>query len=364
MPLAVALLGPTAALSQQTPPYLLRLAHESQADFACVLLESSGRFHYEEDDYGRSKVFEGELGPAQLEQVRKNVRELWSVTQSQIEEPVIPGGHDLFDVHFAQDGDWRRLLFRSRESQEPFVKALKPLLQWMQGLQKVPHSELSEDQGKKNCLPHRELTLKSRSEVEDSNHGSSKSMKTFGAPLVPAPTLPPHPPPASQPMTALLKLSLLTRETGKAEQKCALVLDDGRYRIERRTQTGSNNKVKIETRIAIGRMTPEESAALTGILNAPPLVKLKHREPAAGRVLRIRRTLLELAILRPAGTQELVLTDNTFNRDFFYVGDGDISHATSLLEFLKRNLQKTEIIADSPEQQNGCKEVPLKFAIR
>ncbi len=322
VPLAVALLGPTAALSQQTPPYLLRLAHESQADFACVLLESSGRFHYEEDDYGRSKVFEGELGSAQLEQVRKNVRELWSVTQSQIEEPVIPGGHDLFDVHFAQDGDWRRLLFRSRESQEPFVKALKPLLQWMQGLQKVPHSELSEDQGKKNCLPHRELTLKSRSEVEDSNHGSSKSMKTFGAPLVPAPTLPPHPPPASQPMTALLKLSLLTR------------------------------------------MTPEESAALTGILNAPPLVKLKHREPAAGRVLRIRSTLLELAILRPAGTQELVLTDNTFNRDFFYVGDGDISHATSLLEFLKRNLQKTEIIADSPEQQNGCKEVPLKFAIR
>src|SRR6266498_989694 len=165
LPVAALLAVPSAFSEAGHSSYALRMAHETANNTACVLLQQDGGFHYESGDRDNTSVYEGELTAAQLDAAEASAHTLSAISQDQIEEPLLHGSRDLLDIHFFQNGDVRELLFRSSESQEPFKTQLKPLRQWMDGLRKLPHRELSEDAGKNNCLPRRELVLKRRDEV-------------------------------------------------------------------------------------------------------------------------------------------------------------------------------------------------------
>jgi hypothetical protein len=344
-----ALLAASSAFSETGhAPYSLQIAHETVNDTACVLLQQNGAFHYESGDRNNTRVYEGELTAAQLGAAEARVQTLSAISQDQIEEPLLHGPRDLLDIHFFQNGDVKELLFRSGESQEPFKTRLKPLLQWMDGLRKLPHRELSEDAGKNNCLPRRELVLKRRDEV-------ISQPPLVRAPLAGRRISPPPAPPVAPPgVTPLVRLELLERNSSGALQRCALVASDGRYHFELRTQrTGRKD---VENRIALGQITAEEMQRLEKILDAPALATIRHHEPPDTMPLNIIGSVLELSIVRASEVQELVLTDTQHRNTFFYAGDGDISRAKALLQFVQENVEREKLRVTSSSELNGCSE--------
>src|SRR5690348_15005113 len=146
------------------PSYLLRLEHSSFESHSCALLQSTGAFHLEVDHDEQVKVFEGSVEPNQLLEIQRNLNSdpLVTLSQQKIEEPLIRTRHDELQITVFREDHWQDLLFRSSDSQQPFEQSLQPLVHWLDNLHKLPHRELSEDEGKNNCLPPKAIVLKKR----------------------------------------------------------------------------------------------------------------------------------------------------------------------------------------------------------
>jgi hypothetical protein len=346
--ISLIVLSASSAFSQdEKNPYVMRLAHEGVTGTACVLLQEDGAFHYETGDRYNTRVYEGEVPSAQLREVNDELRELLQLSQMQIEEPLIHGPYDIVDVGFTQEGAWRELLFRTVESQAPYRKSLQPLLQWMYRLHKLPRRELSEDAGKRNCLPRRKLRLIPRDEFSE-QPPTLKPGPGFAS------ARPPLVPKTAQ-VTPLLQLGSLTRSPHGAHQNCVLVASNGEYRFEARTQsTGSKT---VNTFLTKGQFAAEDLQTLQGLLNAPSLVNMRHHEPPGGMALNLMGSLLELYVSRGSGVQELILTDNTHRNTWFYAGDGDISRADPIVKFLREHVESNAMPATNAER-NGCTELP------
>jgi len=327
--------------------YVLRLAHENLAGTSCVLLQANGTFHYENGDRYYTKVYEGLVPESQLTEVSAILQRLSAVSQKQIEEPLIHGPYDLLDIGFTENGAWRELLFRTAESQVAYRNSVHPLLQWMDRLHKLPHRQFSEDAGKQNCLPRRRLRLIPRDEfVQQPPPPMPKP--SFGSRQ---PTLAPKPATIPAQVTPLLQLGMLTRNSLGARQSCTLVASDGQFRFEARAQsTGSMN---VKTSFATGRLADEDLQVLHSLLDAPALAKLRHHEPAGGVALNIMGQVIELYIVRGAGVQELILTDSTHRSTFFFGGDGDVSKAAALLNFIHQHFE-TKAQPGAGSERNGC----------
>ena len=351
LPTALLLILGRPALPGSKPDiYVLRIAHETDNETACILLQETGAFHYEIGDRDNTKVYEGQLSATQLSVVDENLQAVSGISQDQIEEPLIHGSSDLLDIHLFEDSHAKELLFRSSESQEPFKASLKPLLQWMNNLHKLPHRELSEDAGKNNCLPKRALALRNRDEVI--LQPPLPRTPLAGRRIAPPPTATAAPPPKRP----LMRLELLERSSGGAQQRCVLVGENGDYRFEERTQkTGSKNVIE---RIGRGQISAEEFEELEMALNDPSLARIRHHEPPGGIPINILGSVLDLSIQRASGIQDLILTDAKHRTTFFYSGDGDISHAEGLLKFVREQLEKDAAPPQSAGALNGCNALP------
>ncbi len=337
----------SAMCEKKTPEYLVRIAHETPNETACVLLASTGEFHYEAGDEN-VKVFEGKLATDRLESVRRDLLAFANTAQADIEEPLIHGPRDLLDIHFFQLRGAKELLFRSSESQQPYRASLKPLLQWMYSLPRLADRELTEDAGKQNCLPRSKIRLKTRNEVVPE------------PPLTRTPiagrriTVPPVgvAPASVQP---LVRFELLQKSSSVAQQRCALIADDGRYRFEYRSQKVGSKKV--ENRLALGRLAQQQLKRLRDLLDSPALVRIRHRDPPGGMPLNIMGAVLDLSIKRGSSFQDVTLTDNTHRNTFFYSGDGDIGAAKPLMDLIRGEIETMAHVADS-EALNGCDQLP------
>jgi hypothetical protein len=331
--------------------YVVRVAHEISTSTTCVLLDDSGAFHFESGDRGQTKVYEGKISPAQLDALRQNLGKLFEVQQADIEEPLIHGPRDVLDIHIFRNQGTQELLFRSHESQQAHVAELSPLLRWMGDLHKLPHRELSEDAGKRNCLPRGELVLKARGEVAPRSPDAPAPLAGGQiAPPVKA-AIPSHP--LIQP---LVRLALLEKTASGIRQTCTLVADDGRYRFERRFQ--KNGSQKVDNSLAGGRFSEPELNGLRKILDSPALAGIRHREPPDGMPLNIQGIVLELSIHRESGLQDLILTDSTRRSTFFYPGDADIGTARPLLGFVRTQVEPRSAPAGKVSDLNGCSQLP------
>ena len=346
-PLMVLLCLPATA-QEYSRTYLLRLDHETSNGTACVLLGNDGGFHYEADDFDKVKVYEGTLTSSQLASVRQDSQLLSRISQADIEEPLIRGSRNLLYIHVFPDEGTKELLFRSSESQQPFAKVLNPLLTWMAGLPKLSQRELSEDAGNQNCLPRGKLTLKRRGEI--SPQPPLARRPAAGGRIAPSPSAPQ--PPAVQPLVAL---DMTEKTSSVMRQTCALVGSNGQYRFEYRSQRVG--KKEVVNQIARGQITSEDLARLRELLDAPTLVRLRHREPPSGVPLNIMGSVLEFLISRPSGLQDLILTDSRHRSTFFYPGDGDISVADPVLKFTQEKLQPGAVTVPA-RQLNACSALP------
>lgn len=320
-------------------PYLLRLAHETSDRYSCVLLRTTGAFHAEANSGETTKVLEGTLDPDKLQTIEQNLLDpmLASLTQSQIEEPLIPSQEDRLEVSVVRNGEWQDLNFQSTDSQRPFARALRPLVRWMDDLHKLPHKKLSEDAGKNNCQPAKSLTLKNR------RLAAATSSQTRAQPG------------PSNRVSALLRLDSFSLKGGGAHQQCVLITENGRYRFEDRTQKAAGKPVK--TQILDGEISSADLQELRRVLDTPALAKLRHHEPPGGRIP-VMSDILDLTISRTTGDQKLFLSGG-FGREFgaFFGGDGPLTIADPLMQFLAEHVERNSTATPLDRSLgNGCSE--------
>ena len=353
------------ASGQTTPspyPYLLRLDHYGLDAHACALLQNTGAFHLEIDHGDEVKVFEGTISGGQLSNIQHdlNTDELALLSQQQIEEPILRTRHDKLQVTIFRGDGWQDLYFRSSDSQQPFKQSLQPLVHWLDGLHRVPHRELSEDAGRNNCLPPTVIALQRRGVVPSPEQDNAKiKMQVFSssAPSIMKPQSPQLTAMDSRPVQTLLHLFSQEIKSGNARERCFIVAEDGKFRLEDRVQKAGK---PVNTEVALGQMGAQDVQHLRQILDDPQLTKIKHREPPGGRnvPVPILGNMLELFIARPSGDQRIVLT-SAFGRPAFpafYGGDADFSAAGHLLKFLDERREKDKAVSQGSVARNGCIE--------
>ncbi len=338
-------------------PYLLRLEHNNSEDRVCVLLQKSGSFHLEIAQGDATRIFEGKVDTSELADLERDLDSptLATVSQKQIEEPLMRS-QDMLQLNVFRADHWQDLLFQSRESQEPFQKWLQPLLRWLDNLHKAPHQEFSEDAARNNCLPPREIVLKSRavSATPDSSHPKPIIASRVTAARTPQP----EPPQLSRPQSAavLLQLFSVNKNSEGAHQYCVIVAENGEYRFENRTQKNGSRQVK--TKVSKAGMTPEELRDFEQVLEDPALVKIGHQEPPGHTPVPVMGDMLNISIAHTNGIQKIILSSG-FNRrqmGFFYGGDADISVARPLLKFLSEHVENNKSGIVNPALRNDCQE--------
>jgi len=322
-------------------PYLLRLAHETSDRSSCVLLRTTGAFHVEADSGETTKVFEGKLDPKKLQTIEQTLRDpmLASLTQAQIEEPLIRTQEDWLQVSIVRNGEWQDVNFQSTDSQRPFEHALRPLVRWMNALHKLPHKKLSEDAGKNNCQPAKSFALEKRGfAAATSSETTAQSAR-------------------SDSVSALLRLHSFSKKGAGAHQQCVLITENGKYRFEDRTQKAVGKPV--ETQILDGEISSTDLEELRRVLDAPDLAKLRHHEPPGGRIpVMVMGDILDLTIARNTGDQKLFLSGG-FGREFgaFVGGDGPLTIADPLMRFLAEHVEKNSTATALDQSlRNDCSE--------
>ena len=338
----------------QPYPYLLRISHETYNDYSCALLQTTGAFHLEFAHGGDVKVHEGTTN---LEDVRKIQRilddpQLAELSQRNIEEPIVAGPTEKLQLTIYRRDHWQDLFFQSVESEEPFKQSLDRLAQWLDTVRNLPHKELSEDAGKQNCLPPREIVLKKR---------ESQSFPD----LTPTPKLGTKsvlkPPPLARPSamaTATPLLRIISASVGGADarQFCALIADNGRFRFENHLQkTGK----PVRTEIFSGHLSLEELSQLRTMLDTPALADIRHHEPRGSAAVPVMGNMVNLSIARPDGVQNIILS-SSYGREFgsFYGGDADIRSAGTLMEFLNHRLPEEKSGMLDKSARNDCTALP------
>ena len=339
-------------------PYLLRLEHSSFEGHSCALLQNTGAFHLEVTHDDDIKVFEGTIATNDLLKIESDLQSqaLLDLSQQQIEEPLIRARYDQLQVTIFRSDGWQDLFFRSSDSQQPFKQWLQSLAHWLDNLHKMPHHELSEDEGKNNCLPPRVIALKRRdSDLPPQPVTSKVTANLLYAGPAPQPQL--SQPIKQQPVRTLLHVYSFEMKSESAHETCVLVTDNGQYHFEDRTQkTGK----PMNTKIMGGRIKPDELQQLHQLLDDPALAKITHHQPPGHGGVPMMGDMWDISISRPTGVQQFVLSSR-FNRpDFpsFYSGDANLSTARPLLNFLSQYLESNQAAISDPASRNGCTEAP------
>lgn len=353
------LLLPVAAFAQVDglhSPYLLRLEHKTFNGHACAMLQESGVFHLEWGEGDSVKVAEGKMQPVELGKIEDALREpvLDHLTQNQIEEPLLRT-HDILTIDIFRRDHWQDVIFSSAQSQEPYRRSLQPLLRWLDDLHKFPHKDLSENEGRNNCLLPKKIALTTRGEKPKlpAAHMSRSSSPEQPAGAAQKPTEITRA--GETPVPVMLRLFSMSKKSAIAEERCLLVKENGAYRRELRVQQeGSGN---VRTKIYGGMMTAPELSELREILDEPALSSISHHKTSR-LVLPMSGEMLQLQIPRPSGVQEIVLSTTFARRDvpFFYSGDGAISSAGKLLQFLNDHVENHQSGSLDPHLRNQCTE--------
>ena len=303
------------------------------------------------------KVFEGAIPSSDLLELEAdlNAPELVGLSQQQIEEPLIRIRHDELQLTVLRSDGWQDLFFRSSDSQQPFERWLHPLVRWLDNLHKPPHRELSEDEGKNNCLPAKPIALRRRdAEVAPPSVTSKTDAHVLSAGPTPLPQS--QQPGKLSSIPALLRVYSFDMQAGSAHESCVLLGENGIYRFEDRTQkTGK----PVITKIGAGQIKPGEIQQLHQLLDDPALAKIEHHEPRGG-VVPVMSSLTEIFISRPAGVQHILLSPRFNQAGFspFYRGDADPSTAQPLRKFLSEHVENNTSGILDPGKRNGCSEAP------
>lgn len=329
------------AVGTATVPYLLRMEHLRSGQDVCVLVQRDGQYHLERlHPYG-IRVFEGNLphgAVASLESLLIKDR-LLRLQQSDIDVPLITGDLDNLFVSVVRSDHWQNLEFSSTESRKPYEEFLNPLLKWLDDLQKEKAKELTEESGRNNCLPPKEIQLRTRSgEKISSMHTEASAVRN----------------------SYILRTLTRRFDSSRIENSCVIIKDTGVYHV-RRSQQFARKETK--TTVLDGTFSAEVINALRVLIDADPFRKWPTENPPLARLQ--AATVTSLSIPREDRVQQItawryVFTPATHNLGSLRSGDlpGIDDHGTRLIkpldEWMKRNLPVEKEIPTSNPANPQC----------
>ncbi len=146
-------------------PYLLRMERLQSDQDLCVLVRDDGQYHVERLRTSGVRLFEGKLRDGALASLNDLLTkdELLHLQQSDIAASLTTQNRDQIFVSVLRSTHWQNLEFDSAASRKPYEEFLDPLLKWLDDLPKEKAKELTEESGRNNCLPSKEITLQTRS---------------------------------------------------------------------------------------------------------------------------------------------------------------------------------------------------------
>ncbi|HEX4425825.1 MAG TPA: hypothetical protein VH079_10525 [Terriglobales bacterium] len=278
-------------------PFLLRLEHTTGKSKVCVLLRRDGDFHLEHTQSDDTLVSEGQISQSELLKLKQTLDsdELQKLSQEKIVPPLLYSMNGQLQVNVFRTDHWQSLLFPDATSQVSFIQTLKPLVTWLNTLHSEPHREVSEDAGKNNCLPPKELKLTIR--VGESAVPAADAVST----VTPAASGKPQ---FNQPNPFLMRYSRDRVSNGNLDRTCVIVNPSGRYRMEIGNQPAT---FKMKTAVFEGSITDDQLKELVQLLDAPDLKTLHHQNRIAG-VTVVDADVVSLAIPREDETQQLIFS--------------------------------------------------------
>ena len=329
------------AVGTTTVLYLLRMERLRSDQDVCVLVQRDGQYHLERlHPYG-IRVFEGKLpngALASLESLLMKDR-LLRLQQSDIDIPLITGDLDNLFVSVLHRDHWQNLEFSSAESRKPYEEFLNPLLKWLDDLQKEKAKELTEESGRNNCLPPKEIQLQTRSgEKISSMHTEASAVR--------------H---------AYILRTLTRRfDSSRIENSCVIIRDTGVYHVRRSQQLA---RKETKTTVLDGTFSAEAIDSLRVLIDADQLRKWPTENPPLARLQ--AATVTNLSIPREDRVQQItvwryVFTPATHNLGSLRSSDlpGIDDHGTGLIrsldEWMKRNLPMEKEIPTSNPANPQC----------
>ena len=322
-------------------PYLLRMERLRSDQDVCVLVQRDGQYHLERlHPYG-IRVFEGKLpngALASLESLLMKDR-LLRLQQSDIDIPLITGDLDNLFVSVLHRDHWQNLEFSSAESRKPYEEFLNPLLKWLDDLQKEKAKELTEESGRNNCLPPKEIQLQTRSgEKISSMHTEASAVR--------------H---------AYILRTLTRRfDSSRIENSCVIIRDTGVYHVRRSQQLA---RKETKTTVLDGTFSAEAINSLRVLIDTDQVRKWPTENPPLARLQ--AATVTNLSIPREDRVQQItvwryVFTPATHNLGSLRSSDlpGIDDHGTGLIrpldEWMKRNLPLEKEIPTSNPANPQC----------
>jgi hypothetical protein len=329
------------AVGTATVPYLLRMERLRSDQDVCVLVQRDGQYHLERlHPYG-IRVFEGKLRNGALASLESLLMEdrLLRLQQSDIDVPLITGDLDNLFVSVLRPDHWQNLQFNSAESRKPYEEFLNPLLKWLDALQKEKAKELTEESGRNNCLPPKEIQLQTRSgDKIHSMHAEASAV------------------------THAYILRTLTRrfDSSRIENSCVIIRDTGVYHVRRSQQLA---RKETKTTVLDGTFSVEAVNSLRVLIDADPLRKWPTENPPLARLQ--AATVTNLSIPREDGVQQITVWRYVFAPATHNIGSlrsGDLpgidDHGTRLIrpldEWMKRNLPIEKEIPTSNPANPQC----------
>ena len=321
--------------------YLLRMERLRSDQDVCVVVQRDGQYHLERlHPYG-IRVFEGKLPSGDLASLESLLMKdrLLRLQQSDIDVPLITGDLDNLFVSVLRPDHWQNLEFSSAESRKPYEEFLNPILKWLDDLQKEKAKELTEESGRNNCLPPKEIQLKTRSgEKISSIHTEASALR--------------H---------AYILRALTRRfDSSRIENSCIIIRDTGVYHV-RRSQRLARKETK--TTVLDGTFSAEAINSLRVLIDADQVRKWPTENLPLARLQ--AATVTNLSIPREDRVQQITLWRYVFTPATHNLGSlrsSDLpridDHGTGLIrpldEWMKKNLPMEKEIPTSNPANPQC----------
>jgi len=246
-----------------------------------MLVRNDSQYHYERHLREKSEIYEGILPQSGTDTLRKliaaqGLREAHTSAQP---APLILNDYDDLRLNILREDGWQTLDFHDPAARKPFMQTLEPLFQLLRDVPHEPHSHLTEQAGRNNCLPAGPVELKSRSSQIEAS--AAQATKQF-----------------------LMRFAVDHILAGDATGTCLIVYPDGRFHYEKKHQA-PRRAVKSQT--LEGTIDPAELQDLHKLLDSTQLKNARH--DAIPSVTFYEATVTRLEIPRDGPQQRLIYAE-------------------------------------------------------
>jgi hypothetical protein len=335
-------------------PFRLRLEHVSENSSVCVLLRSDGQYHLEHTRGDEILVAEGRLGESDLARLNLALDsdQLQQISQQKIVAPLMYSSYDQLQLNVFRKDHWQNLQFPDATTQRAYQAAIRPILTWLNELPNAPHRQLSEDEGKNNCLTPEKLHLKIR--IAEAPLSTKKTGAEPGAGISGgrADAQP------EQPASFLVRYARDRFSNNTLQRTCVIVGTAGGYRMERASQQIS---YKMRASVFEGSVSAGELEELKQMLDEPRLKNERHENGLPEMTLRDAE-VISVSVPREKHIQHLLFSDSSgslFSRKGAAANSTDDTSSIAPLEaWLQTAIENKKVAPLKSAHPDNCASTP------